>query len=222
MKVSDAILGRRSMRTFRSDPVPRADVEWIVDHARRAASNGNLQPWHLYVTTGAARQRLVDAILAAIDAGEPTAREYGVYPAVFRPPYDERRKTVGKQLYGVLGVPKGDAAGMARQFRRNYEFFGAPVGMILCIDRDMGQGQWLDCGAFLDQIMLLAREKGLHTCAQGAFGPFHKIIKRLLGIPEDRIVLCGIALGYADENEPPNNLVTERAPAADFATWLDS
>jgi nitroreductase len=222
MRVSEAVLSRRSMRVFKPDAVPRATVEWIIETANHAASNGNLQPWKLYVTSGAARQRLSAAIQKAIDAQEPDTREYDVYPRTFRPVYDARRKTVGKQLYTLIGVPRGDNAGMEKQFRKNYDFFDAPVGMILCIERDMGDGQWIDCGIFLDQLMLLAREKGLHTCPQAAFGRYQAVVRRELGIPEDQIVLCGLALGYADENEPPNNLIAERAPLADFTRWLDS
>jgi nitroreductase len=222
MRVSDAVLTRRSMRIFKTTPVPRETVEWIITTANRAASNGNLQPWKVHVTMGTARQRLSRAILHAIDSGEPDSREYDVYPKDFRPEYDRRRKLVGKQLYTLLGVPKGDADGMTRQFRKNYEFFGAPVGMILCVDRDMGDGQWIDCGIFLDQLMLLARERGLHTCPQAAFGRYQRIVRHELGIPDEQIVICGLALGHADEDEVPNNLLTERAPLAEFTCWHEA
>jgi nitroreductase len=222
MKVSDAVVSRRSMRAFKTKPVPRADLEWIVTTASRAASNGNLQPWKLYITMGKARERLSAAILAAIDAGEPDTREYDVYPKAFGAEYDRRRKSVGKQLYTLLGVPKGDEAGMARQFRKNYAFFGAPVGMILCVDRAMGDGQWIDCGIFLDHLMLLAREKGLHTCPQAAFGRYQRVVRRELGIPDEQVVICGLAMGYADEADVPNNLYTERAPIGDFTRWYEA
>jgi nitroreductase len=111
---------------------------------------------------------------------------------------------------------------MTRQFRKNYEFFGAPVGMILCVDRDMGDGQWIDCGIFLDQLMLLARERGLHTCPQAAFGRYQRIVRCELGIPDEQIVICGLALGHADEDEVPNNLLTERAPLAEFTCWHEA
>jgi nitroreductase len=162
MRVSEAINSRRSMRVFKPDPVSKADVEWIVTTANRAASNGNLQPWKLHITMGKARQRLSAAILKAMDDGDNgPGGEYDVYPKEFTPVYDARRKLVGKQLYTLLNVPRGDAAGMLKQFRKNYDFFDAPVGMILCVERRMGNGQWIDCGIFLDQLMLLAREKGL-------------------------------------------------------------
>lgn len=221
MKVSEAINSRRSMRVFKPEPVAKADIEWIITNANRAASNGNLQPWKLYVTMGAARQRLSAAILAAMDANDHgPGGEYDVYPREFTPVYDTRRKTVGKQLYTLLNVPRGDAAGMQRQFRKNFDFFDAPVGMILCVERRMGNGQWIDCGIFLDQLMLLAREKSLHTCPQAAFSRYQHVVRRELGIPGDEIVICGLALGYADPDAVPNNLITERAPIADFTTWF--
>jgi nitroreductase len=221
MRVSEAINSRRSMRVFKSDPVPREDVEWIISTATRAASNGNLQPWKLYVTTGEARRRLSAAILKAMDDGDSgPGAEYNVYPKEFTPLYDARRKLVGKQLYTLLNVPRGDAAGMLKQFRKNYDFFDAPVGMILCVERRMEKGQWIDCGIFLDQLMLLAREKGLHTCPQAAFSRYQHIVRRELGIPEEQLVICGLALGKADPDEVPNNLITERAPIQDFTTWF--
>ena len=181
MRVSEAVNSRRSMRVFKPDPVAKADIEWIIDNANRSASNGNLQPWKLYVTMGAARKRLSAAILKAMDDGDngPGA-EYNVYPQEFTPVYDARRKLVGKQLYTLLDVPRGDAAGMLKQFRKNYDFFDAPVGMILCVEKRMGNGQWIDCGIFLDQLMLLAREKGLHTCPQAAFSRYQHVVRREL------------------------------------------
>jgi nitroreductase len=222
MRVSEAINSRRSMRVFKLDPVPRADIEWIVTNANRAASNGNLQPWKLYITRDLARQRLSAAILKAMDEDDTgPGGEYDVYPKEFTAMYDARRKLVGKQLYTLLGVPRGDTAGMVKQFRRNFDFFDAPVGMILCIERRMGGGQWIDCGIFLDQLMLLAREKGLHTCPQAAFSRYQHIVRRELDIPEDQIVVCGLALGHADPDEIPNSLVTERAPLSDFVRWYE-
>jgi len=221
MKVSEAINSRRSMRVFKPDPVARADIEWIITNATRAASNGNLQPWQLYVTMGAARKRLSAAILEAIDANDHgPGGEYDVYPKEFTPVYDARRKLVGKQLYTLLEVPRGDAAGMQKQFRKNFDFFDAPVGMILCVERRMGGGQWIDSGIFLDQLMLLAREKGLHTCPQAAFSRYQHVVRRELGIADDQIVICGLALGYADPDAVPNNLITERAPIGDFTKWF--
>ena len=206
--------------------MPQADIEWII-------SNGKPR--------GVERQpAAVEALrhpgqgAAAPVGGDPEgdgrrrqrarAREYDVYPKEFTPVYDARRKLVGKQLYTLLGVPRGDAAGMLKQFRKNYDFFDAPVGMILCVERRMGNGQWIDCGIFLDQLMLLAREKGLHTCPQAAFSRYQHVVRRELKIPDDQVVICGLALGYADPDAVPNNLITERAPLAglhDLVTMTD-
>jgi nitroreductase len=170
---------------------------------------------------GKARQRLSAAILKAMDNGDSgPGGEYDVYPKEFTPVYDGRRKLVGKQLYTLLGVPRGDAAGMLKQFRKNYDFFDAPVGMILCVERRMGNGQWIDCGIFLDQLMLLAREKGLHTCPQAAFSRYQHVVRRELKIADEEVVICGLALGYADPDVVPNSLITERAPLKDFTTWF--
>jgi nitroreductase len=223
MKVSEAILSRHSMRVFHDKPVPRDLLEKMIDVSRYAASNGNVQPWKLYVTSGAARQRLSAAIIHAIRTGDQgPGAEYDVYPREFTPVYDQRRKKVGKDLYTLLNVPKGDAEGMQRQFLKNFEFFGAPTGMILTVERRMGNGQWIDCGIFLDNLMLMARELGLHTCPQAAFSRYQHVVRRELAIPDDEIVICGLAVGYADAAEVPNNLVTERAAVSDFTIFIDT
>ena len=223
MKVSDAILSRHSMRVFHDKPVPKEVLHRLLDVSRYAASNGNVQPWKVYVAMGEARKRLSAAIMKAIDTNEDAGpAEYDVYPRVFDTVHDQRRKKVGKDLYTLLNVPRGDAAGMAKQFRKNFEFFGAPAGMILTIDRGMGNGQWIDSGIFLGTLMLLAREEGLHTCPQAAFARFQKIVRRELAIPDNEVVLCGLAVGYADAAEVPNNLVTDRASVEEFSTFIES
>ncbi len=223
MQVTDAILSRHSMRVFHDKPVPRELLEKMIDVSRYAASNGNVQPWKLYVTSGAARKRLSAAVIDAIKTGDAgPGAEYDVYPREFTPVYDQRRKKVGKDLYTLLQVPKGDAEGMQRQFLKNFDFFGAPTGMILTVERRMGNGQWIDCGIFLDNLMLMARELGLHTCPQAAFSRYQHVLRRELPIPADEIVICGLAVGYADSAEVPNNLVTDRAPIPDFTVFIDT
>ncbi len=218
MKVSEAILSRRSMRAFKPDPVPEATVRRILDVAKHAASNTNCQPWRVYVTMGAARHRVSNAIMAAIAAGEAPSSDYHVHGEPIEP-YRGRQVTLGKALYGMLGIVKGDTAGTMRQALRNFLFFDAPVGMIVTMDRRHGEGQWIDCGSLLASIMLMAREEGLHTCPQAAFSNYHKVLRRELPIPDNEIVLFGIALGHADPQVVPNMLVPGRAAEEELVTW---
>jgi len=135
-------------------------------------------------------------------------------------PYLTRRRTVGLGLYKLLGLTRENREGMAAQHRRNFQFFDAPVGMVFTIDRRLNTGSWLDYGMFLQNIMLLAREAGLHTCPQAAFCGYHAALRRTLPIPETETVVCGLSMGYATLDDPANQLVTERAPLSDWATFL--
>ncbi|MGA2552503.1 MAG: nitroreductase [Burkholderiaceae bacterium] len=222
--VVEAITSRKSIRAFLSDPVSRVTVEQILTIATRAPTGVNLQPWRVRVLTGQSLRRLTRALLDAHnhpDAQAPHDWEYDCYPTEWLAPYLERRRHLGKQLYNLLGIPKGDSERMHIQHGRNYAFFDAPVGMIFTIDKVLGQGQWLDYGMFLQNITVLARSAGLDTCVQAAFGMFPRIVRPLLGIPETELVLCGMALGHADRSAPENSLVSERAPLDSFATFFD-
>lgn len=220
--VDAAISSRRSVRRFRPDPVERRTVEDILAVASRAPSGTNTQPWHVHVLTGDALASLSRAILAAYD--DPAQREqhreeYAYYPTQWVSPYIDRRRKVGWDLYGLLGIGKADKAAMHAQHGRNYVFFDAPVGMIFTIDRVMQQGSWLDYGMFLQNIMTAARGRGLDTCPQAAFTTFHRVIADRLGLRDDEMVVCGMALGWADPDAPENRLVTEREPVASFTRF---
>lgn len=222
--VDHAIVSRRSIRAFRPDPVAREDIEAILDVAARAPSGSNTQPWKVYVLTGAARQRLSDAILRVHNDPALLSQleeEYAYYPRVWKSPYLERRRKVGWDLYGLLGLGRDNKAGMHAQHGRNYTFFDAPVGLIFTIDRIMEQGSWLDYGMFLQNIMIAARGRGLDTCPQAAFTPFHQVIREVLHLPENEMVVCGMALGFADPTKIENTLATERDPCASFARFID-
>ncbi|MGV7208958.1 nitroreductase [Oxalobacteraceae bacterium A2-2] len=222
--VDAAITSRRSIRAFLPRPVPRADLERILEVAARAPSGTNVQPWKVYVLSGEVKRRLSATILAAHNDPELARQhteEYAYYPREWISPYIERRRKVGWDLYGLLGLTREDKAGMAAQHGRNYEFFGAPVGLIFTMDRVMEQGSWLDCGMFLQNIMVAARGRGLDTCPQAAFTQYHRIIAEVLELPANEIVVCGMALGYADPGKIENTLVTERAPLAEFVKFVD-
>jgi nitroreductase len=220
--VEAAIVSRRSVRAFRPDPVDRALVERLLTVAARAPSGTNMQPWRVYVTTGEARERLCEAIVAAhADPAGEHESEYAYYPERFFEPYLSRRRRVGFDLYALLGIARGETARMHAQHARNLRFFGAPVGLVFTIDRRLAIGSWLDYGMFLQSIMIAARAHGLDTCPQAAFAPFHKVIRAHLPIGPDEVVVCGMALGRADETAPENALSTERAACAEFATFLD-
>jgi nitroreductase len=219
MDVSEAIATRKAIRAFRPDPVPLDTVEQILALAARAPSGGNLQPWKVYVLVGKAREGLIRRVAEARkDHPLGEKPEYHIYPPQLSEPYRTRRFRVGEQMYARLGIAREDKAGRLEAFARNWEFFGAAVGMIFTIDRRMQQGQWADLGMFMQNIMLLAREHGLHTCPQEAWAVWHRVIREYLHVPENEMIFCGMALGHADESAPANSLVSERAPLEEFAT----
>ncbi|MEW6762621.1 MAG: nitroreductase [Pseudomonadota bacterium] len=222
--VDAAITSRRSIRAFLDREVAREDIERILDVAARAPSGTNTQPWKVYVLTGKARERLVDAI-GQVNANPEQAREhteeYAYYPREWISPYVDRRRKVGWDLYSLLGLTRDNKAGMAAQHARNYRFFDAPVGLIFTIDRIMEQGSWLDYGMFLQNIMVAARARGLDTCPQAAFTQYHRVIAEELQLPANEMVVCGMALGWADPQRIENTLVTEREPAQGFARFLE-
>jgi nitroreductase len=225
--VDAAITSRRSVRAFLPTPVPRETIEQILAVASRAPSGVNTQPWKVTVLTGAAKDALSRKILAEHDARAAAGStgadvgEYDYYPTEWAPPYIDRRRKIGWDLYGLLGIGKADKARMHAQHGRNYTFFDAPVGLIFTIDRILRQGSWLDYGMFLQNVMTAARARGLDTCPQAAFIGFYKVIEEHLSLPKGEMVVCGMSLGHADESKPENRLVTEREPVANFARFVE-
>ncbi|MGN8063187.1 nitroreductase [Ralstonia wenshanensis] len=222
--VDQAITSRRSVRAFLPTPVAREDIEAILDVARRAPSGSNTQPWKVYVLTGESKARLSESVLAAYDHPEVDTlhrEEYPYYPRTWIDPYQSRRRKVGWDLYGLLGIERADKERMHAQHARNFRFFDAPVGIIFTIDRVMEQGSWLDYGMFLEAVMVAARARGIDTCPQAAFTQFHRIIAEHLALTEDEMVVCGMSMGYANLAAIENTLITERAPVSDFTRFLD-
>jgi nitroreductase len=209
------------VRAFLPTPVPRETVEELLTLASRAPSGTNIQPWKVRVVAGEKRLALSRAMQAAIDRDglDTYQREWNYYPVNWREPFLGRRRKIGWDLYGLLGIRKGDFENTAKQHRRNYEFFDAPVGFIFTLDEDLEIGSWLDLGIFIGTLMIAARGRGLDTCPQAALANMHPVLRQELGIPQSEVIICGMALGYADDAKPENKLVTERARASEFATF---
>ena len=218
--VSDAIRSRHSCRAFAGRDVDAQIVRDLLKVARFAPSGGNLQPWIVHVLSGESLARFrafLKPQLAASPMGGPA--EYPVYPPDLKEPYRSRRRQCGEDLYSLVGVARDDRAGKLRQFAGNYDFFGAPVGMFFFVDRCMGSAQWSDIGMFMQNIMLLARERGLATCPQEAWAVWHAQVSEFLGVEPQLMLFCGMALGFADAQASVNRLQTERAALDAFVTF---
>jgi nitroreductase len=221
-EVDNAIMSRRSVRAYLNKPVERGLIEDVLQVAARAPSGTNTQPWHVHVLMGQAKDQLSEKILAAFNDPEERAKHteaYAYYPLKWQSPFIERRRKVGWDLYSLLGIGKEDKAAMHAQHAQNYRFFGAPVGLMFTIDRVMQQGSWLDYGMFLQTVMVAARARGLATCPQAAFTQFHRIIEAHLGCSEQEMLVCGMSLGWPDEQALVNQLRTEREPVSGFTTF---
>lgn len=221
--VDDNMRARRSIRAFLPTEIPEELILDLLDVAARAPSGTNTQPWQVYVVTGAKKKAISEDIMKVFM--DPVAikeheEEYSYYPAKWVDPYISRRRKVGFDLYGLLGLGKDDKDKMQAQHARNYQFFDAPVGIFFTIDRVMQQGSWLDYGMFIQNVMLAAKARGLDTCPQAAFTQFHKIIAAHLNLKPEQQVVCGMSLGFADNSKIENTLVTEREPAKNFTHFL--
>ncbi len=218
--VSEAIDTRRSVRAFLDTPVDEATVRELVQKATRAASGGNVQPWKLYVLAGDKRRELIDRVKEkSKETPFGDGPEYDIYPPDLSEPHKTWRGEVAREMYELVGIARDDAAARGAQMAKNFEFFGAPIGMFLTIDRQMNEPQFCDLGIFLDNMMLLAREAGLHTCPQEAWSLWGKTIREVVGVPEHELVFCGLALGHADPDHPINQLRTDRASLDEFASF---
>ncbi len=225
--VDHAITSRMSARAFTQREVSRELITEILQVASRAPSGTNTQPWKVYVLQGATRDALVDKVCAAHEAmranpevAKQYTEQYDYYPAQWVSPYIDRRRENGWSLYGLLGIGKADKDRMHEQQQRNFKFFDAPVGLMFTIDPIMGRGSLFDYGMFVQNIMLAARARGLHTCPQAAWNGFHSIILPHIGAGEGEMMVCGMSLGYADESDKVNTLVTPRVSVNEFTHWV--
>ncbi len=221
LTVSEAINTRLTCRAFTNKKPEKETIINIIKKARRTASGGNLQPWKLWIVSGEPLEGFKKEIAEKIKEnpmGEGT--EYNIYPPDLKEPYESRRREVGRDMYDVLEIPKEDKKGRMNQFIRNFEFFGAPIALFFAIDRQMQEGQWSDLGMFLQSIMLLAREEGLHTAPQEAWAVWYKSVNEFLNIPEELMLFCGMGIGYADQNDPINTFRSKRADIDEFTNLI--
>ncbi|MBI2713670.1 MAG: nitroreductase [Rhizobiales bacterium] len=221
MDVREAVATRFSCRAFLPTPISEATVRDILERAAHAPSGGNLQPWRVHALAGNKLEQLKALVRARpelLPRGEGT--EYDIYPRDLKEPYETRRHQVGAALYRSIGVPREDRPGRYRQYARNFEFFGAPVGLLLSIDRGMGPPQWSDLGGYIQTVMLLARAHGLHSCGLESWTHWHKTVYSLLDIPSDYMLFCGLALGHADPDVPINQWRAPREPLDAFASFV--
>lgn len=219
MDVIEAIRGRASVRAYLDRPVSNEVITEILEAARWAPSGVNTQPWFVHVVTGPLKQQMGDEIIAAKEAGQEPNQDYKYYPDTFPEPYLTRRRACGQALYGALGIDKRDIERRKEQWYKNYHGFGAPVELFVFIESRLEKGSWVDMGMFIQNIMLAARGFGLETCPQAAMAEYPDIVRRILGVPETLSLMCGIALGYADYDDPVNLYRTEREPVEEFTTW---
>ena len=217
MNVSEAVDKRMSVRKFRPDPVSDETMRSLLVDASRAPSGGNVQPWRIYVVNGDSIPRMKEFLATQPPLDAP---EYEIYPQGLTEPYRTNRFTIGEQMYATIGIDREDKEGRRRQFAANNDFFDAPAALFCFIDRQMGPPQWSDLGMFLQTFMLLAVERGLSTCAQEYWSVRHKSVAAFVGAPDNEMLFCGMAIGYADESAPINSLRSERMPLAQWATFV--
>lgn len=219
--VDGVIKKRFASRAFSHRPVSKQTIEDILDVARFAPSGANIQPWHAYVLAGADKDNVSRAILKAHDeARDQHQSEYQYYAQQLPQPYLSRREEFGRLFYGALGIAQSDQDGRAGQTAKNYAFFGAPLGLIITIDRRLQVGSWLDLGMFVQNVMLAAGARGLQTCPQETFAKYHAVLRELLPIPDEEMVVCGMSLGFAEPASAKAGSLMPKAAVAEFTKFM--
>lgn len=219
--IDAVITGRFASRQFSTRAVPREIVEDVLGVARFCPSGGNIQPWQVYVVTGRTKEDVSAALLNAHQqAPESHSSEYAYYAKVLPEPYRSRKEEFGRIFYGALGIDQKDTNRRALQTSKNYEFFGAPVGLIVTIDRRLELGSWLDLGMFVQNVMIAAGARGLQTCPQETFAKYHAILRQHLPIPDEQMVACGMSIGFADSGTDVKRSVMPKVPVSEFARFL--
>ncbi|MCV7426499.1 nitroreductase [Mycobacterium montefiorense] len=220
MDVYEAVTSRRAVRGFTDQPVSKEVLERVLSAAARAPSGSNIQPWSIYVVTGAPLAALKKHAVERVAAGDPwDEREYEMYPQALPSPYRDRRSAFGKERYSALGIARDDWEARQRAAIANWDCFGAPAAMFCYIDRDMGPAQWADLGMYLQTVMLLLRAEGLHSCPQMAWSQVRETVAETVRPPDRLMLFCGMSIGYED---PAVSYVrTGRAPLDETVTFVD-
>jgi len=217
MKVSEAVLSRRSIRAFTSKPINNKVIHDLLALAARSPSGGNLQPWKIYVINNQSMKKFIEF---QDNWNQPETPGYAIYPSGLTEPYRTSRYQLGEAMYELLGIPREDKDARLQQVMRNFEFFGAPAALFCFVDKQMGPPQWSDLGMFLQTFMLLAQEAGIDTCAQEAWAMKNDSVSEFVGSDKDDILFCGLAMGYKDEDAVINQLSSERRPIKQWAKFL--
>jgi nitroreductase len=220
--VINAVKNRKSVRAYLDKLVSRELLVQLLENAKHSPSGGNVQPWSVHIVMDNALSELKKTVqekLAENPMGD--GMEYNIYPEALVEPYRSRRYECGEALYQSIGIERKNKFGRLFQAAKNFEFFGAPVGLFFTIDRRMGPPQWAHLGMFMQTFMLLAEEKGLATCPQEAWTMMHKTINEFLNLPDEQMVYAGMAVGYEDTEHPINNFRTTRAPLDEFANFYE-
>ncbi|MCL2589761.1 MAG: nitroreductase [Betaproteobacteria bacterium] len=217
--IAEAFRARHSTRKFLPTPISCDVIAELLELASRSPSGTNAQPWKVYALAGAAREALSAALLERFNQDATEKPEYDYYPNKWVEPWLSRRRKLGFDLYGLVGIPKGDKPRMKEQSGRNFLFFDAPVGLIFTLDRHLAQGMLLDYGIFIGHLIIAAQARGLASCMQTAFADYPDTVRHHLGISEQELVVGGLSLGHPDPEAPENRIVTEREPVEAFTTF---
>lgn len=220
MNVSEAVIERRSVRGFLDKEVPLEVLKELALKSARAATGGNIQPWHIDIVTGAKMDELKAIMRGKIERREKETPGYDIYPREMTDATRARTFQIGEIMYGHLGIPREDKRARAEWFARNFQFFGAPAAYFVTVDRRMGPPQWSDLGMYLQNLMLLAVEAGLATCPQECWAVYPNTVEGFLGTPAERMLFCGVAIGYEDAEEAANRTRSPRAPEEEWLTVL--
>jgi nitroreductase len=221
MNTTDAIRGRISTRAFLENPVSKETITEILDTASWSPSGTNTQPWKVVVVQGKTKQAITEALLNANKNGDKANPDYDYYPTEWVEPYKGRRFQCGMDLYKALEIGRKDKDKRVEAALANYRFFGAPVTLFFFIDKIMRKGSWIDMGMFLQSVMLTAREHGLGSCPQASTSDYPDLVRDILGVTDEFSLICGMSLGYPDNEKPVNNYRTAREEVDTFTTWFD-